>query len=97
MAKARSRKTVKCRTASKDVRRPSASADLEAKVARLRRERDEALERETATSEVLKVISASAGELEPVFAAMLDNATRARHNFRCVLRSSPYTTLRVRA
>ena len=51
-------------------------ASLRDKLDQVTRELGEAYQRETATSEVLKVISSLPGELEPVFNAMLANATR---------------------
>ena len=51
-------------------------SDLEKKVEVRTHELSKSLEQQTATSEVLKVISSSHGNLEPVFNAMLANATR---------------------
>jgi hypothetical protein len=73
LAKARSRKA----KAQKPARHSSScAAGQETEVARFHRERDEALERESATSEILRLISKSPGDPELVFRSILENATR---------------------
>jgi class 3 adenylate cyclase len=63
--------------ASNAARKRGASiAGQETVVARLTRERDEALLRETANSEILRLISSSPGDLELVFRTILEDATR---------------------
>jgi GAF domain-containing protein len=79
-AKARRRKTNKAKLKGSvplSARRGHSSVvDLEEQLKRQAHELEEAREERAAIAEVLRVISSSPGELEPVFKAMLQNAVR---------------------
>jgi signal transduction histidine kinase len=98
------------RDAQTAVRGPSI-AELQEQLDIRTRERDEALEQQAATAEVLKVISSSTGKLEPVFQTILENSITIceakfgmfwlteGHSFRCVAlhgTSPAFTELRRR-
>jgi signal transduction histidine kinase len=112
-AKVRARKPR--RTDKPATRRPPRAnpsiADLQEQLDIRTRERDEALEQQAATAEVLKVISSSTGKLEAVFQTILENSITIceakfgmfwlteGHSFRCVAlhgTSPAFTELRRR-
>ena len=74
-AKTQRPKTLKRRNAAKVGREAPAIGATE-RIALLEHRLNEALEQQTATSDVLGVISSSPGELKPVFEAILESATR---------------------
>ena len=77
--KTRRRKTTKAKLSSGPIRERRGhayAADLSEQLKRQARELEEAREERAANAEVLRLISSSPGELEPVFQTILQNATR---------------------
>ena len=69
-------KTLKRRNAPKVVRHRGSSADLSKKLALFKRERDEVLHQQAATAEILKLISSSPSDTQPVFEAIVQSGLK---------------------
>jgi class 3 adenylate cyclase/putative methionine-R-sulfoxide reductase with GAF domain len=74
--KGRRRKTPEPKRRNASANASSSKLTKDAEIARLSRELDKALEQQIATSKVLQLISASSGDLQPIFDEILQNATR---------------------
>ena len=94
-AKTRTQKTVRRGQAPKNVRRRSASVGHETIVGQLTRERDEALEQQAATSEILHVISNSPTNVQIVFNAIARSAAQLCEAFDVVVYSVDGNILRL--
>ena len=71
-------------------KRAPADVDLKKENATLRRELTEALERQTATSEVLEVISDRPSELTPVFQSMVESMSVKGQNRKSSMRANVF-------
>jgi hypothetical protein len=76
IAQRRKAATLKRRNGPKTVLRRSSPAGQESKIAQLTHELSDAREQQSATSEILRVISSSPTDVQPVFDAIVRSAVR---------------------